>query len=227
LLPYGLENTVFASNQRGVDLLLPRILYPFLAYRSVLLPFVVVSAIAVPCWLLYRVYRRRTSRERGSLYREILLLIVILYLSGLAAATLAPNHNPRLRAEPMAGVELRPNLATLTCSTAVLPRGSQAPHFCGYNAKGNIALFFPLGILIPLVWTRVRFLKGIGIAIALSVTIEIVQYASRAWGSYRAADINDVVLNVFGAALGMTLVFLLRMLHRIFFRSAPLRPSFD
>src|SRR5688500_15914565 len=136
---------------------IPRIFHPFLAYRSVLVPFFVVSAIAVPCWLLFRFVRRRRAANRPSVYREILLLIVVLYLSGLAAATLAPNHNPRLKAEPMAGIELRPDLASLTCSSAKLPDGSKAGHFCGYNAKGNILLFFPLGLLIPLVWPRLRF----------------------------------------------------------------------
>jgi glycopeptide antibiotics resistance protein len=117
-----------------------------------------------------------------------------------------------LKAEPMAGIELRPDLASLTCSSARLPDGSKPGHFCGYNAKGNILLFFPLGLLIPLVWPRLRFWRGVQIAIALSLTIEIVQLISRAWGSYRAADINDVLLNCFGACLGMALVFLLRSL---------------
>ena len=72
-------------------------------------------------------------------------------------------------------------------------------------------LFFPLGILIPLVWRRRRFWKVILIAITVSCGIEIVQYFSSAWGSYRAADINDVILNVFGACLGLALVSVLQL----------------
>jgi glycopeptide antibiotics resistance protein len=72
-------------------------------------------------------------------------------------------------------------------------------------------LFFPLGILLPLVWRRLRFWSGIQIAIALSVSIELLQYLSSAWGSYRAADVNDVILNVLGASLGLALVTLLRL----------------
>jgi glycopeptide antibiotics resistance protein len=73
-------------------------------------------------------------------------------------------------------------------------------------------LFFPLGILMPLVWKRVRFWSGIQIAIAVSVAIELVQYLSMGW-SNRNADVNDVVLNVFGAFLGLAIVFLLRLLR--------------
>lgn len=71
-------------------------------------------------------------------------------------------------------------------------------------------LFVPLGILIPLVWRRLRFWQGISIAIALSFSIELLQYLSSALGSYRAADVNDVILNVLGACLGLALVSLLR-----------------
>jgi glycopeptide antibiotics resistance protein len=91
-----------------------------------------------------------------------------------------------------------------------MPTGSSARGFCARNARGNVLLFFPLGILIPLVWPRHRFRRGIQIAIAVSFGIELAQYLSSAWGSYRAADVNDFILNVLGASLGLALVALLR-----------------
>jgi len=197
-------------NQRSAEMI-PRFLYPLLVYRSILYPFFVVSAIAVPCWLVFRLYRLRSLRHRVSFSREILLLTFVVYLSGLAAATLEPNHSSRYRVEATVGIDLQPNLASLTCSSANLPRGSTARAFCVRNARGNFALFFPLGILLPLVWRRLRFWRGIQIAIALSVSIELAQYASRTWGINRTTDINDVVLNVLGACLGLALVSLLRL----------------
>lgn len=188
------------------------LLYPFLPYRSFFFPFLVLSAIAVPCWLIFRLYRLRTPGHRLSFRREILLLTFVVYLCGLATATLIPNHNSRLAAEAAVGIDLHPNLASLTCSSATLPRGSTARAFCVHNARGNVMLFFPFGILIPLVWTRLRFWSGIQIAIALSCSIELVQYLSRAW-SNRNADVNDVVLNGLGACLGLAIVFLLRLLR--------------
>jgi glycopeptide antibiotics resistance protein len=185
------------------------LLYPFLAYRDIAFPFLVLSAIAAPCWLAFRLYRLRTPGHRLSFHREILLLTFVVYLSGLAAATLIPNRNSRSAAEAAVGIDLRPNLASLSCSSAILPRGSNERGFCVRNARGNVMLFFPLGILLPLVWRRLRFWRGIQIAIALSCSIELVQYLSRAW-SNRNADVNDVVLNVLGACLGLVIVFLLR-----------------
>ena len=186
------------------------LLYPFLPYRSLAFSFLVLSAIAVPCWLVFRLYRLRTPGHRLSFRREILLLTFVVYLSGLVAATLLPNHNSRSAAEAAVGIDLHPNLASLTCTSATLPRGSTAQAFCVRNARGNFLLFFPLGILLPLVWRRLRFWRGMQIAIAVSCSIELVQYFSRAW-SNRTADVNDVVLNVLGASLGLALVFLLRL----------------
>ena len=187
------------------------LLYPFLPYRSLAFPFLVLSAIAIPCWLVFRLYRLRTPGNGLSFHREILLLTFVVYLSGLAAATLLPNHNSRSAAQSAMGIDLRPNLTSLTCSSAILPRNSTARGFCVHNARGNVMLFFPLGILIPLVWRRLTFWNGIQIAIALSISIELVQYFSRAWGSNRSADVNDVILNGVGAFLGLALVFLLRL----------------
>jgi glycopeptide antibiotics resistance protein len=201
--------------------MLRHLLYPFLPYRDIAFPFLVVAAIAVPCWVAFRLYRRRAPGQRPSLHREVLLLAVVVYLSGLAAATLTPNRGSRARVEATDGIKLRPDLAALTCSSATLPSGSTARAFCVRNARGNVLLFVPLGILIPLVWRRLRFWRGMQIAIALSCGIELVQYLSRAWGSMRLADVNDVLLNVFGAFLGLAIVFLLR-LRRVTSLAVPL-----
>src|SRR3954468_6109376 len=188
--------------------MIPKFLFPLLPYRSFGFPILVLSAIVVPCWLVFRVYRHRTREYPLSLRREILLLIFVVYVCGVAAVTLIPNHNSPLAAAAAVGIDLHPSLASLTCSSVSLPKGSTARAFCLHNARGNVMLFFPLGILMPLIWKRLRFWRGIQIAIALSCSIELVQYASRSW-SNRNADVNDVVLNVFGACVGLALAFLI------------------
>ena len=188
----------------------PRFLYPFLPYRSFLFPIFVVCAVAVPCWLAYRLYRLRAPGRRVSFPREILLLTFVLYLSGLAAVTLVPNRPSRQVAETSKAIDLQPSLASLTCSSTSLPAGSPARGFCGRNARGNFVLFIPLGILIPLIWRRLRFRSGMLIATGVSISIELLQYLSRALGSQRTADVNDVILNVLGASLGLALVTVLR-----------------
>ena len=194
--------------------MLRHLLYPFLPYRSLLYPIFVFSLIVVPCWLVFRLSRHRARGQPLSLRHEILLLTFVVYLASVAAATLTPNRSSRLRAEGTGGIELRPRLASLTCSSASLPKDPRARGFCVRNARGNALLFVPLGILLPLIWRRLRFWRGVQIGAALSLGIELVQYLSSAWGSYRAADVNDFILNVVGASLGLGLVSLLRLRPR-------------
>jgi glycopeptide antibiotics resistance protein len=178
-------------------------------YRQVGVPFLILSVIALPCWLVFRLYRLRTLGQPLSARREILLLTVVVYLLCLATLTLTANRGSRLRAGATAGIELHPNLASLTCSSAILPSAPNARAFCVQNLAGNVLLFFPFGILLPLVWRPLRFWRGIQIAIAFSISIEIIQYLS----GYRSADVNDVILNALGACLGLVLVYLLRLRH--------------
>jgi glycopeptide antibiotics resistance protein len=192
--------------------MIPRFLYPILPYRSFFSPFLKMVAIVIPGWLIVRVHRHRTRARGLSPYREIVLLIFVVYLTGLAVATLIPNHNSVSAAKAAMGIDLHPSIASLTCSSPLLPEGSTAHSFCVRNARGNLVLFFPLGVLIPLVWTRFRFWKGLQIAIGVSAGIEILQYFLRAW-SNRTVDVNDVILNVAGASLGLMLVSLVRAMR--------------
>ena len=194
--------------------MLRQLFYMVLPYRSFAYPILVACLNVAPVWLLFRLYRHRTRGYPLSLPREILLLTFVLYLASLAVVTLAPNRSSRLVAAGTGGMELHPTLASLTCSSPTLPRGSTAQSFCVRNARGNFLLFFPLGILLPLVWRHLRFWRGIQIAIVLSFSIELLQYLSSAWGSYRAADVNDFILNVLGASLGLAVVSLLRLRRR-------------
>ena len=54
---------------------------------------------------------------------------------------------------------------------------------------------YPLGILPPLVFDRINSLQRVLIlATFASVGIELTQFLSRQFGSYRYVDINDVIL---------------------------------
>lgn len=75
--------------------------------------------------------------------------------------------------------------------------------FCGFlsGLRGNllnIALFMPLGFLLPLLWKHYRsgkhtVLMGLGI----SLTIELLQIFT-----YRVTDINDLMTNTLGTWIG-------------------------
>ncbi len=75
--------------------------------------------------------------------------------------------------------------------------------FCLRNTLGNIALFLPLGILLPLLFPGFRSLGRVSVLAAfLSLSIETIQFFSAFIGNLRAVDIDDVLLNTLGAVVG-------------------------
>lgn len=62
------------------------------------------------------------------------------------------------------------------------------------NLVGNIIMFVPLGIF----WGRKRFISFLIWAVALTIIIEVVQLFTLK-GSF---DVDDILLNVFGAVIG-------------------------
>ncbi|HEY5520198.1 MAG TPA: VanZ family protein [Candidatus Limnocylindrales bacterium] len=82
---------------------------------------------------------------------------------------------------------------------------------------GNIAAFVPLGIFVPLLQGRASLVRVFLIALGLSTAIELGQLAvSIAVGfAYRAADVDDVITNVFGALIGCVAFMLFRWAHGV------------
>ncbi|WP_422926707.1 VanZ family protein [Singulisphaera sp. PoT] len=70
------------------------------------------------------------------------------------------------------------------------------------NVVGNLAVFIPVGFLIPLIRrNRTGPWFVVGLSAALSLLIEILQFCT----GYRVADIDDVLLNTVSGALGYAL----------------------
>jgi glycopeptide antibiotics resistance protein len=69
---------------------------------------------------------------------------------------------------------------------------------------GNVVLFVPFGVLLPIIWTRFRSMGQVLLAAVLaSSAIEMLQLVLGLTGLLsRSVDVDDVILNTLGAALG-------------------------
>jgi glycopeptide antibiotics resistance protein len=68
------------------------------------------------------------------------------------------------------------------------------------GVAGNVALFLPFGFLLPLLARGMdRWWRTAGAGFALSAAIELSQVA---FPGVRRPDVNDVLMNTLGAALG-------------------------
>lgn len=67
------------------------------------------------------------------------------------------------------------------------------------NLSGNIILFIPLGIFLPKLWPRLQKLwKVLLVTAGIIITVETMQILTL----LGRCDIDDVILNCFGAAIG-------------------------
>lgn len=84
----------------------------------------------------------------------------------------------------------------------------------------NVALFVPLGFLLPLLLVRYESLARIArVGLLLTVAIEGLQFLlMMVFGSGRGVDVNDVIANTLGAVLGYGLL-------RLALRTGPLRDA--
>lgn len=125
---------------------------------------------------------RRKGRERGVRAGAAVLLVgasitvMILTWAGLGS----PGNG---------GVNLMPGAGIRAAMDNVNARVGLI------NLIGNVALFVPIGFLAVLAGQSTR--RAIVIAVGVSVMIEVVQFVLG-----RTADIDDVLLNALGGAMG-------------------------
>ena len=79
------------------------------------------------------------------------------------------------------------------------------------NVIGNVAMFIPSGIVLPIIYKRLdSFIKVILAGGGISLCIEIIQLPF----SVRASDIDDLILNTVGVMLGYGIYALIQCLKR-------------
>jgi glycopeptide antibiotics resistance protein len=134
---------------------------------------------------------------------RLALALLLLYLGMLAFLTLRPLG--------VEGSDLRLNLKPFATILPALRHGPGS--FVFSSLVGNVLAFMPLGLLLPLAFRRIPWLLVILAGAALSAAIELTQYAlsTNLGYGYRRADIDDVIVNVFGTVVGLTLYGLIQL----------------
>ena len=79
------------------------------------------------------------------------------------------------------------------------------------NVIGNVAMFIPSGIVLPIIYKRLdSFIKVSLAGGGISLCIEIIQLPFRV----RASDIDDLILNTVGVMIGYGIYAMIRYLKR-------------
>lgn len=178
-------------------------------YKELAIYFVVLSVLGVAGYKMLLGNRQFARRDQ---FRENLVILFICYVSAVVSLTVIPSQRFSLN-----------NTIPLTNYIPVLnsyKRYVMVTWFENHhgiknfwqNFIGNIVLFMPLGVFLKVLF-RKRLIAVVAIAFLSSFAIESIQYASRFFGYYRHIDIDDVILNTFGAFSGyLGLVLLNRLI---------------
>lgn len=173
------------------------------------IPFLFAESVFAAVWVLCRaaVWFRQ---KRIDWKREALLLLMYVNLAVLLRLTFFPlalvkGHVPPLRFNAAAILPFRTDLVPFARLLKYRRRSTLL------HMAENILMFIPSGILLPFLYRRLdRFWKAVGVGALMSLGIELAQLLL----STRMTDVNDLIMNTLGAAVGYGLYALMRALAK-------------
>lgn len=156
------------------------------------LPIVVPLGVVVFLVLLWTL----RSRGRVTLARASVAAVLALYVGGVVANTVFPVF---------IHLGTWPDRGPRPLALWLVP-------FVGYgieDALVNVAVFVPLGVLVPLLVARPNWWRVTAVVAGASLAIELTQMATAglAFGGH-IADVNDWMTNVLGGVIGYGLFVL-------------------
>ena len=159
--------------------------------------------LAVPVYLVGRLVFCKTKKVKINWYREVTLFAFVIFLVGLASQTIIPKFETGVNGFNIVRSGIH---ETNLIPFKVLFETYQEVFVNGYinyfliNFLGNIILFIPFGLIVPLLW-KTSTVKTILIGFCSSLFIEICQLFLT-----RGTDIDDLMLNTTGVLLGILVI---------------------
>lgn len=180
-------------------------------------------SLALPFWLMVRLiagYYHIRIGNKINLQYELLLILFIIYITGTLAVTIVPASISNFSNPRQLDLNLIPIIYTCKYFISTLSEpDNTSTYFALENIIGNLILFIPLGIFLPLLFANFRkFKKVVIISFLCSLVIECTQHILRQFGTYRTVDIDDIILNTLGAMIGWFIFS--KLLTRYLFRGS-------
>lgn len=136
---------------------------------------------------------RRFCRIAFVLY--LLLMLWLLFGQRLGAA--GTGYDPEQLRQNMNLIPLK----TISSYLRLIRRTSSSylMRIAVVNLAGNVVMFVPLGFFLPCLWRKLRkFWKTMALSLMIVVAVELVQLLTL----LGSLDVDDLILNLPGAALG-------------------------
>ena len=174
------------------------------------IPFIFLEIVFTAIWIINRI-RIWISQKQIDWKQEAVLLLMYINLAVIIRFTFFPMSKVDGRVQPL----------IFDIATAFPFRVNLFPlvNLFDYDSKrdlllnviGNVAMFIPSGIVLPIIYKRLdTFVKVLLAGGGISLCIEIIQLPF----SVRATDIDDLVLNTVGVIAGYGLYSLIQCVRR-------------
>jgi glycopeptide antibiotics resistance protein len=166
---------------------------------------------------------RQRKGKKPRYFREALKLVFFLYAAMLLKLTILPAFG--FYGMGYLSVNLVP-FRTISGYIGFIYSQEINFNIIRDNLLGNVAVFLPMGLLVPAIWPKLgRFWKTLLFGMLFSVGIELAQLAFSLLGMiYRTTDVDDVLLNTLGAAIGYGLFALVKLIMPSRFFRVPKAP---
>lgn len=167
---------------------------------------VVYFLLLVPLYLHMRYKQAKKHKRFISLRTEMVLACLFIYTNVLLYLTVFPNRFSAPKDQ--VSVNLMP-LQSIYQNLHAYHHGY--PNLVFLNLAGNILLFVPLGFFLYQAFRTMRWQKAILAGFFLSTMIELLQWMFSQSGIItRSSDVDDILLNTLGTALGCILYWMYR-----------------
>jgi len=186
-------------------------------------PAFIVLVISSLLWIIYRIILFSGKNKQASSKREMILFFFVAWVIFILLLTLYPLPITKIKVAGAKGINFIPveNTVKEFSDTFTKKRAFMRSHSLE-NLIGNLFLFVPLGIFLPLISKKFNsFIKIFLFGLLFSLSIEILQLVSRQFGVYRSVDVDDVILNVIGAVGGFIIVRLFYDKHGSISKTTP------
>jgi glycopeptide antibiotics resistance protein len=173
-------------------------------FHQLIKPLVFSFILILLSWLFGRLLLNKAGyQKKYPVSHEILLVTFLIYIAWVLCITLLPITVITTKLPIYKQVNLVPIVQTIRQYNSSF-HGTITylkPLFL-LNLVGNIVLFIPFGLLLPLISKYKTFKKIFVFALLFSISIELLQFIVYYFGSFRSVDIDDVLLNAMGATIG-------------------------
>jgi len=160
--------------------------------------------IILPVIIVIRIFQIIKSEKKTRVFRELGIILFFMFLTGLLSQTILPavsnqGGTIKLINGDHQAINLEPFRVISETYNAIKYLNLWQPFLI--NFVGNIVMFIPIGVLLPLLWKKFnRAWRTIGTGFLLSVCIELLQLPQM-----RSSDVDDLWLNTLGASFGYIL----------------------